>query len=73
MRRPVGDFRLEVVDDAVAEVLRRMSPAQRVAAALDAGRTLRLVVEGGVRSRHPDWDDARVAEEVARRMRSGAG
>jgi hypothetical protein len=50
-----------------------MSPAQRVAAALDAGRTLRLVVEGGVRSRHPDWDDARVAQEVARRMLGGAG
>ncbi len=59
MERPVGDLRLEVVDEAVAQVLRRMSPAQRVCAALEAHRLLRLVVDGAVRSRHPDWDDAR--------------
>jgi len=63
---------IEVVDDAVAEILRKKTPAERVAMALDANRTLRLIVEGGIRTQHPDWDDTQVSKEVARRMLGGA-
>ena len=64
---------IEVVDDAVVEVLRTKTPAERIAMALAANRTLRLVIEGGIRTQHPDWDDARVSAEVARRMLGGTG
>jgi hypothetical protein len=63
--------RIEVVDDAVAEILRRKTPAERIALGFAANRTVRLVVEGGIRSNHPDWDDERVRAEVARRMLNG--
>ncbi|MDB5355639.1 MAG: hypothetical protein JWN24_2092 [Phycisphaerales bacterium] len=63
---------IEVVDDAVAEILRRKTPAERVAMAFAANRTIRLVIEGHLRTQHPDWDRARVMQEVARRMTRGA-
>jgi len=67
----LDDGQIEVVDRALAEVLRARTPTERIAMALDAGRTLRLVVEGSIRTRHPDWDDARVSAELARRMSLG--
>lgn len=69
----LDDGQIEVVDDAVAEVLRRKTPAERVAMVSAAHRTIRLVIEGFLRTRHPDWDDGRVSAEVARRMLRGAG
>ena len=64
---------IEVVDDAVAVVLRRMTSGQRVEAALAANRLVRLRLEGHLRTLHPDWDDARIQAEIARRMRFGSG
>ena len=63
---------IEVVDDAVAEVLRRKTPAQRIAMAFAADRTIRNVIAGAIRKRHPDWAAAEVQQEVARRMTRGA-
>ena len=64
---------IEVVNEDVAVILRKKTPAERVALALDANRTARLLVEGGLRTRHPDWNDEQIAREVARRMTLGSG
>jgi hypothetical protein len=64
----LDDGQIEVVDDAVAEVLRRKTPAERVAMLLEANVTLRTLVEGGLRTQHPDWTDEQIRTEVARRM-----
>jgi len=63
---------IEVVDDAVAQALRGKTLTERVAMVLEANRTMRLVIEGALRTRHPDWDDARIAAEVAGRMLGGS-
>ena len=63
---------IEVVDDAVAEILRRKTPAQRVQMALEANRFMRLRLEGHLRSIHPDWDAPRIQAEIARRMLLGS-
>ncbi len=63
---------IEVVDDAVAEVLRRKTVAQRVEMALAANRLVRLRMEGHLRTLHSDWDAARIQAEIARRMRLGS-
>ena len=63
---------IEVVDDAMAEVLRRKTPAERVQMIFAANRTMRLVIEGGLRTFHPDWNDKRISDEVARRMLCGS-
>jgi len=62
---------IEVMDEAVAEMLRRKTPAERVAMVSECHRTMRLMLEGYLRSRHPEWDDARLQAEVARRMTRG--
>jgi hypothetical protein len=58
---------IELPDDAVVEMLRSKTPAERLAMALDAERTMRLLLEAHLRWRHPDWDAGQVAAEIARR------
>jgi len=62
---------IEVVDDAVAEILRAKTPAERIALALEAGETARAMLIAQIRARHPDWADAQVQAEVARRWARG--
>jgi Rv0078B-related antitoxin len=68
MKRLFDPSQIEVVDEAVAAVLRRKTPAERVAMALDMNRTARLLIEDGLRTRHPDWTDDQIKVEVAWRM-----
>lgn len=63
---------IEVVDDAVAEVLRGKTEAQRVEMALTANRLVRLRIEGHLRTLHEDWNAARIQAEIARRMLLGS-
>ena len=72
MKRRLDKGQIEVVDDAVAEVLRRKTVAERVEMALAANRLVRLRIEGHLRTLHADWDDARIQAEIARRMRLGS-
>lgn len=65
--------RIEVVDDAVAEVLRRKTPAERIAMIFDANRTMRMIIEGALMTRHRDWDPHRIRAEVAKRMSRDPG
>ena len=67
-RRPC----VELLDEAIVEVLRRKTPVERVAMIFAANRAMRLRLEGHLRSRHPDWDDQTVMQEIARRMSRGA-
>lgn len=64
---------IELLDQAVVEVLRRKTPTERVAMIFAANRTMRLRLEGHLRTRHPDWDSQAVMQEIARRMSRGAG
>jgi len=59
---------IEVVDPAVAAVLRRKTITERIAMVLDANATMRLLIEGPLRARHPDWTTEQIQHEVARRM-----
>jgi hypothetical protein len=64
--------RIELLDEATVRLLQAKTPTERVAMIFAANRTMRLRLEGHLRSCHPDWDDATVAQEIARRMRGGA-
>ncbi|HLA85618.1 MAG TPA: hypothetical protein VJL29_12565 [Thermoguttaceae bacterium] len=63
---------IELLDPMVVEILRRKTPTERVAMALEANRTVRLRLAGHLRTAHPDWDDAAIQREIARRMIGGA-
>lgn len=50
------------------EIHERLGPEGRVAAAFAASELAREAVTAGVRMRHPEYDEARVREEVLRRV-----
>ena len=64
---------VELLDEAVVEVLRGKTATGRVSMIFAANRTMRLRLEGHLRSRHPDWDTQTVMQEIARRMSRGTG
>lgn len=69
----VGDLRrIEVIDDAMAEVLRRKTPAERLAIGFGLWRSAQKLLRGQLASLHPEWDEQRLVHEVARRLSRGA-
>lgn len=68
MKWRLDDGQIEVVDDAVAAILRKKTPAQRVAMVFDCNATMRKMVAGRLRARHPDWSDSQIQQAVAQRM-----
>jgi hypothetical protein len=62
----------EMVDDRMADVLRAKTPEQRLAIGFGLWRSARVMLSSMLRSAHPEWDEARLNTEVARRMSHGA-
>src|SRR6186713_2203099 len=66
---PVLDFsRMEIPDDAVVEILRRLTPAERLVIANRMWVSARKVLLHLLRNENPQWSEQQVQEEVARRM-----
>jgi hypothetical protein len=64
--------RIEVLDDVMAEVLRRKTPAERLAIGFGLWRSARTLLRGQLTSLHPGWTAAQLDREVARRLSHGA-
>jgi hypothetical protein len=63
--------RIEVIDDSMAEVLRRKTGPERLAIANGLIRSARSILHSHISSTHPDWTPEQVAREVARRFSHG--
>lgn len=63
---------MEVVDDAMAHIYASMTGAERLAITDAMFRSARDMALAHLRAEHPDWSDARVREETARRISRGA-
>jgi hypothetical protein len=61
-------LRFEVVDDDMAELLRRKTPAQRLASAHAMWRYAYTRLNALLRRQHPDWTEAQFKTEMRRRM-----
>ena len=72
MKWRLDDGQIEVVDEAVAEALRRKTPGERMAMTCRAWEFARTWVRAAVKSQHPDWDERAVEAEVRRRLSGGA-
>jgi ABC-type transport system involved in cytochrome bd biosynthesis fused ATPase/permease subunit len=59
---------IEVVDEAIAKVLRTKQPWERVAMIGQANETMRALIEGHLRTWHPNWSDEQIKREVGRRL-----
>ncbi|MGL4554125.1 MAG: hypothetical protein ACRC33_23425 [Gemmataceae bacterium] len=65
--RPVPR-RLEVMDDAVAAIMRRKTPAEKLAMLDDMWEFARDLVRAALSKEHPAWSPEELAQAVARRM-----
>ena len=64
--------RFDMIDDATAEVLRQKTKAERLAIAHGMWRSASSLIHSVVRSTYPDWTDAQIQREAARRLSHGA-
>lgn len=64
--------RIEVMDEAMAEVLRRKTPVERIAIGFGLWRSAQRMLRAELTLLHPEWDGQRIDREVARRLSHGA-
>lgn len=69
----IDPSRIETVDEEMAAVLRAKTGAERLRIASGMVAAARRMLASHLAAEHPDWDERRVQEEVARRIASGAG
>ena len=58
----------ECISDEVAAIMRRKTPAEKIAMIDDLWAMARSLIKGHVRSEHPEWSEERITREIARRM-----
>ena len=63
---------IEVVDDSMAEVLRAKTGAQRLAIASGMYASARRMLISHLKAENPEWSDAQISAEAARRLSHGA-
>ena len=63
---------IEVVDETMAEILRRKTPAERIRIGFALWTSARDMLMTYLKKNHPDWDQGRIEKEVARRLSHGA-
>lgn len=63
--------RIEVVDDVMAEILRKKTPAERLQIGFSLWTSARKMLTAHLKSIHSDWDDKQISREVAKRLSHG--
>jgi hypothetical protein len=71
MTRRLDSRQVEVLDEAMAEVLRQKRPEDRLRIGFDLWISARNMLTTHIRRTHPDWDEKAVEREVARRLLHG--
>jgi hypothetical protein len=68
---PTDPSRWAVMADATADVMRRMTPAQRLGIANDLFHMARGVLGAQIENERPDWEADQINREVSRRISLG--
>lgn len=72
MHRLNRDLRnIELISDDLVLLWRSKTPAEKLEIVFGMWETARLLIAAHVKSIHPDWDDDKIAREVARRLSHG--
>lgn len=64
---------IEIVEPSMAAILRGKTPAERLAVAWGMWRSARAMLANLLRAEHPDWPEADINREIARRLAHGPG
>ena len=62
---------IEVLDDAMVEVLRRKTPTERIQTGFGIFTSVCSMLTSHLKSTHPEWNTERVKQEVAKRISHG--
>jgi len=68
----LDDGQIEVVDRAMADIFRKMTPAERIRLGFNLWLSARRMLLFHLGKIHPDWDRKKVEEEVAGRFLHGS-
>ena len=63
--------RIDVVDEAMAAILRKKTPAERLEIGFEMWRFARDMIRENVKAEHPQWSQSDVDRLVARRLSHG--
>lgn len=63
---------IEVVNDDMAEVLRKKTPAERISIADNLWTAAHNMLMSLIGKAHPEWDIEQIKKEIARRLSHGA-
>jgi hypothetical protein len=63
--------KIEVMDDIMAEILRKKTPAERIQIGFGLWTSARNMLTAHLKSTHPDWDEKQISQEVAKRLSHG--
>ena len=63
---------IEMLDESMAEILRRKEPWERIAIGFGLWTGAREMLNSLLTSKHPDWTGEQIRREVCRRMSHGA-
>ena len=63
---------IEVVDDAMADILRQKTPGERIRIGFALWTSARNMLRVHLRRTHPDWSAQAIEKEVVRRLSGGA-
>ena len=69
---PADPSKWEMVDDAMAAILRRKSEAERLAIAFGMSRFVQQMIQANLSAEHPEWTAEQIRREAARRSSHGA-
>lgn len=64
--------KFEMMDDAMADILRQKTEAERLRIAGRMWQSARVMLRGAIRTEFPDWSEEQVNQEIARRISHGA-
>ena len=67
----LDDGQIEVVDHAMAAILRTKTSAEKIAIVGEAHRTAKALIAAGIRRMNPLWSDIEIQKEVSRRLIRG--
>ena len=56
----------------MVEILRNLTPQQRLKTAFGMWESARILIRGTIRQQHPDWTEDQVRRETANRLSHGA-
>lgn len=62
---------IEVMDDAMADILRKKTEVERLQMGMRMWKTARVILRAAIRAEQPTWDEDHVDREIAKRISHG--